>query len=154
MVQLSSILVSALGVLSVSAIPHNRQLGHRGQGSNSGNLSAGNQIQGCLGNQNGKGRGNRNGNQQGNQSATATNPKAVYFLTNDAKNAVVAMKVNADGTLADGSITETGGAGANGIDGAKNAPAAPDALFSQSALRVVGNVSYTSEGKTFEFRLS
>lgn len=69
------------------------------------------------------------------------NAKAVYFLSNDAKNSVVALKVNADGTLSDGSITLTGGSGASGIDGMTNASAGPDALFSQSALKAEGHVS-------------
>ena len=50
------------------------------------------------------------------------------------------MKVAADGTLSDGSITSTGGKGASGIDGKTKEPAAPDALFSQSALKVEGNM--------------
>lgn len=69
------------------------------------------------------------------------NAKAVYFLTNDAKNSVVALKVNADGTLSDGSITLTGGSGASGVDGMTNTTAGPDSLFSQSALKAEGNVS-------------
>lgn len=68
--------------------------------------------------------------------------KAIYFLSNDAINSVVALKVNADGTLSrDGSITLTGGSGASGIDAATNAPADDDVLFSQSALKAEGNVS-------------
>lgn len=66
--------------------------------------------------------------------------KAVYFITNEAKNAVIALKVNADGTLSEGSTTLTGGQGASGIDGAKNSTAAPDALFSQSAVKADGKV--------------
>ncbi|KAL8788301.1 MAG: hypothetical protein Q9195_007357 [Heterodermia aff. obscurata] len=73
--------------------------------------------------------------------AAQPNAKAIYLLTNDAAgNSVVAMKVAADGTLSDGSITPTGGNGASGIDGKSKAPAAPDALFSQSALKVEGNM--------------
>ena len=63
------------------------------------------------------------------------------MLTNDAAgNSVVALKVTADGTLSDGSITSTGGKGGSGIDGKTKKPAAPDALFSQSALKVEGNM--------------
>lgn len=69
------------------------------------------------------------------------NAKAVYFLTNEAKNSVVALKVDADGTLSDGSIALTGGSGASGIDSKNNATAGPDSLFSQSALKAEGNVS-------------
>jgi hypothetical protein len=71
----------------------------------------------------------------------AANAKAIYFITNDACNSVVALKVAADGTLSDGSITGTGGAGMNAIDSATGGPAAPDALFSQGAVKVAGNVS-------------
>jgi hypothetical protein len=72
--------------------------------------------------------------------AAAANAKAIYFITNDACNSVVALKVAADGTLSDGSITGTGGAGMNAIDSATGGPAAPDALFSQGAVKVAGNV--------------
>jgi hypothetical protein len=73
-------------------------------------------------------------------SAVSTNAKAVYFLTNAANNSIVALKVAADGTLSDGSITSTGGAGMSGVD-STGAPAAPDSLFSQGALKVAGNVT-------------
>ena len=73
-------------------------------------------------------------------AADTENAKAIYFMTNDpAGNSIVAMKVNADGTLSEGSITPTGGKGLSGIDGSTNQTAAPDALFSQSALKVEGN---------------
>ncbi|KFX92946.1 hypothetical protein V490_05067 [Pseudogymnoascus sp. VKM F-3557] len=65
-------------------------------------------------------------------------PKAIYFLTNEAKNAVVALPVECDGTLSHGSVTGTGGKGANSIDQDTKLPAAPDALSSQSALTVSG----------------
>jgi hypothetical protein len=71
-------------------------------------------------------------------SMNVTTAKAVYFLSNDAQNSVVALKIMPDGTLAEGSITPTGGKGGNGIDASKNASAAPDALFSQGALTVGG----------------
>lgn len=74
------------------------------------------------------------------ETSTAKGAKAVYFITNDAQNAVVALNVNADGTLSDGSTTMTGGQGASGIDGETKSAAGPDALFSQSALKVDGNV--------------
>ncbi|KAL2414167.1 hypothetical protein ABEF95_004076 [Exophiala dermatitidis] len=66
-------------------------------------------------------------------------PTAVYLLTNEANNAVVALPVAADGTLSLGNVTGTGGAGANSIDGTTNQPAAPDALIGQSALTIAGN---------------
>ncbi|KAI4174643.1 MAG: hypothetical protein LQ343_002216 [Gyalolechia ehrenbergii] len=75
-------------------------------------------------------------------NATALKPpKAIYFLTNDpAGNSIVALNVGPDGLLSDGSITPTGGKGASSIDGATNQPAAPDALSSQSALKVEKNM--------------
>jgi hypothetical protein len=89
-------------------------------------------------------RGGRQGHGKGGVSPNSTsagskNAKAIYFLTNAANNSVVALKVAADGTLSDGTITSTGGAGMSGVDSA-GAPAAPDSLFSQGALKVAGNV--------------
>lgn len=75
--------------------------------------------------------------------AVPTGAKAIYFITNDACNSVVALKVAADGTLSDGSITGTGGAGMNGLLSATGGIAAPDALFSQGAVKVAGNVGNT-----------
>jgi len=75
-------------------------------------------------------------------AAAAANGKAIYMITNDQANAVVAIPIGNDGLLqaAGASRTTTGGAGANGIDGSVNQPAAPDALFSQSSLTIAGNV--------------
>lgn len=76
-------------------------------------------------------------------AATVANGKAIYMLSNQESNSVVAVPIAGDGTLneAGGSSTNTGGSGANGVDGETNQPAAPDPLFSQSALTVAGNVS-------------
>jgi hypothetical protein len=68
--------------------------------------------------------------------------KAVYILTNEAKNAVVALSIGHDGTLSIGTVTSTAGAGGIAIDGMTNKPGVPDALLSQSSLTVVGNVSW------------
>lgn len=67
--------------------------------------------------------------------------KAVYFMTNDGENAVVAVPIRADGKLSGGTQTSTGGRGSVSIDGAMNAPAAKDGLVSQSSLSIAGNVS-------------
>lgn len=72
-------------------------------------------------------------------NGTASMAKAIYFITNDAQNSVVALKVAEDGTLSDGSITSTGGAGMTGVD-ANGLPAVPDGLFSQGAVKVAGKV--------------
>ncbi|KAF2462826.1 uncharacterized protein BDR25DRAFT_386055 [Lindgomyces ingoldianus] len=71
-------------------------------------------------------------------ATTALTSPAVYFITNNAQNAVVALPINSDGTLGDASVTATGGAGSNSIDGATKQPAVPDALVGQSALTVSG----------------
>jgi hypothetical protein len=67
--------------------------------------------------------------------------KAVYFLTNDAENAVVALPIGKDGMLSAGTVTKTGGKGSNSISAMTMQAAVPDPLVSQSALTVVGNVS-------------
>lgn len=83
-----------------------------------------------IGSSSGNAIGKENG--RGGQKA-----KAIYFITNTANNSVVALKIAADGTLGDGSITATGGAGMSAIG--NNAPSAPDSLFSQGAVQVAGN---------------
>jgi hypothetical protein len=67
-------------------------------------------------------------------------PKAIYFLTNNEQNAVVALPVGCDGTLSHGSVTLTGGKGSNTINMDTKMPASPDALSSQSALTISGQV--------------
>ncbi|KAI3391818.1 hypothetical protein diail_6780, partial [Diaporthe ilicicola] len=75
-------------------------------------------------------------------AAQVANGKAIYMLSNQACNSVVAVPIANDGSLnpAGASSTNTGGAGANGVNGLTNQPAAPDALFSQSALTLAGNI--------------
>ncbi|KAI1773275.1 hypothetical protein F4818DRAFT_122454 [Hypoxylon cercidicola] len=72
-------------------------------------------------------------------SACQATGKAVYLLTNDANNAVVALPISEDGTLAVGTVTPSSGKGSNSVDGATMKPAQPDALVSQSALTIAGN---------------
>lgn len=81
-------------------------------------------------------------------AAKIANGKAIYMLSNQASNSVVAVPIAQDGTLneAGGSSTDTGGSGATGVDGSTNQPANPDPLFSQSALTVAGNVSKNDSG--------
>jgi hypothetical protein len=88
------------------------------------------------------GRGGKHGlgtGMKGVGNGTATMAKAIYFITNDAQNSIVALKVAGDGTLSDGSVTSTGGAGMTGVD-ANGSPAVPDGLFSQGAVKVAGKV--------------
>jgi hypothetical protein len=67
--------------------------------------------------------------------------KALYFLTNNQQNKVVALPISADGTLSNGTVTETKGMGSNSIDGSTNLAAGPDALVGQAALTIAGHVS-------------
>ncbi|GAP83551.1 putative 3-carboxymuconate cyclase [Rosellinia necatrix] len=69
---------------------------------------------------------------------TLANGKAIYMLSNEQDNAVVALPIQKNGLLAAGRLTGTGGAGMNGMD-ADGKPAAPDPLFSQSSLTIAGN---------------
>ena len=72
---------------------------------------------------------------------TATTAKAIYFMTNDANNSIVALPISKNGTLSGGTLTATGGAGGNEVD-AKGQPLSPDALSSQGAVRVAGKLVF------------
>lgn len=85
----------------------------------------------------------------GSCTGPASVGKAVYFITNEAENSVVALPIGRDGKLSKGTTTKTGGAGSINTNGATGQPGVPDALVSQSALTVVGNVSLIS----IEYRL-
>ena len=76
----------------------------------------------------------------------AANGKAIYFLTNNQQNAVVALPIAADGTLSNGTVTETSGMGSNSIDGSTNSSAGPDALVGQAAVTVAGQVRQRRRG--------
>jgi hypothetical protein len=111
-----SIITAALAV-SIHAAPHRSHCGHNGS--------------------------QRGPNRQGAHGRSVCSPaaQALYLLTNNAANAVVALPITTNGTLGAGKLTETGGAGANSVDGATGNPAVPDALVGQSALTRAGNVS-------------
>lgn len=68
--------------------------------------------------------------------------KAIYFMTNEDTNAVVALSIGKDGKLSKGSVTETGGEGSVAVDAAGE-PATPDALVGQSAITISGKVCST-----------
>lgn len=80
---------------------------------------------------------------KGSKNSTTTNlvttAKTVYFISNEANNSIVALKVSANGTLSGGLITATGGSGMSGVN-STGSPAAPDSLFSQGAIKISGNV--------------
>ncbi|TRX91065.1 hypothetical protein FHL15_008047 [Xylaria flabelliformis] len=68
------------------------------------------------------------------------NGKAIYMISNEEKNAVLALPIGENGLFAAGSgtLTATGGTGMTGLHADKK-PAVPDALFSQSSVAIVGN---------------
>jgi hypothetical protein len=156
MVLFSSTLIGLAILLTASAIPLTIPLGTTGQSlsvsedgksiSIDGQVISLSQAMGnagaCKPGGHGSGRkGQGKGGAASNSTSTAsTNAKAIYFITNAANNSIVALKVASDGTLSDGSITPTGGAGLSGVD-STGAPAAPDSLFSQGAVKVAGNVT-------------
>jgi hypothetical protein len=160
MVQLSSLLAVLAIAFTTSAAPLTVPLGSTGRSltisSDGQSISVGGQTinlskamagaascsTGKKGGRKGAGAGagaGQGGAAANSTTAATTNAKAIYFITNAANNSIVALKVAADGTLSDGSITATGGAGMNGVD-STGAPAAPDALFSQGAVKVAGSV--------------
>lgn len=63
--------------------------------------------------------------------AEAGSGKAIYMITNDKINAIIALPIGAASILSAGTYTATGSAGSNSIDGTTNQAAAPDALVSQ-----------------------
>ncbi|KAK9233830.1 hypothetical protein V1525DRAFT_351249 [Lipomyces kononenkoae] len=69
---------------------------------------------------------------------TAPVGKAIYFLTNEAENAIVAVPIGLDGKLSHGTVTFTGGAGSSSISASTMMPAGPDALISQSSVTIAG----------------
>ncbi|KAF2634729.1 hypothetical protein P280DRAFT_511716 [Massarina eburnea CBS 473.64] len=73
------------------------------------------------------------------QKAASANGKAIYTITNAAENnAVVAVKIHANGTLGEASITDTGGNGSASVN-VNGTRAMPDSLDSQSALTIAGH---------------
>ncbi|KAI0382380.1 hypothetical protein F5Y04DRAFT_279670 [Hypomontagnella monticulosa] len=106
---------------------------------------AGHAIQrtaGTQGAQNGQNGQNGQDQQVSDPESCKPTGKAVYLITNDAQNAVVALPISADGTLEKGTITPSGGKGSIALD-AKGQPATPDALVSQSALTIAGGFLFT-----------
>lgn len=63
--------------------------------------------------------------------------KALYFQSNEQQNSIVSVPIGHDGKLHGGMVTATGGMGGDGIDGATNKPAGPDALSSQGSVVVI-----------------
>jgi hypothetical protein len=150
MVRFTSVFTCLALLLATSAMPVTIPLGTTGQSlsisedgktisvdGQSINLSQALNARGVCKHEGKKHHGK--GGASSNSTAAPSAAKAIYFITNAAENSIVALKVAADGTLSDGSITPTGGAGMSGVD-STGAPAAPDSLFSQGAVKVAGNV--------------
>ena len=66
-------------------------------------------------------------------------PRALYYITNDAQNAVVSLNVADDGSLSEGSMILTGGAGSHALN-ATGQVSGGDALYSEGSIKVVGQV--------------
>jgi hypothetical protein len=73
------------------------------------------------------------------------NAKAIYFMTNEELNSIVAIPVGFNGTLSGAITTCTGGNGGSTIDSTTGKPNAPDALASQSSLTIAGKVGSLPE---------
>lgn len=75
------------------------------------------------------------------------------MISNGAHNSVIALPINSNGLLSQGTSTSTGGSGSNflTVNGNKKEPAGPDALASQAALTISGNVSQLVFITTKEF---
>ena len=69
-----------------------------------------------------------------------TTVKAIYLSTNDSPNRIVALKVNDEGRLSEGTFTLTGGDGGVLIN-ANGSPVPIDALNSQDSIVREGHVS-------------
>lgn len=65
------------------------------------------------------------------------------MISNGARNSVIALPINSNGLLGQGTSTPTDGWGSNfvTITNNKKEAAGPDALASQAALTISGNVS-------------
>ncbi|KAI1110793.1 hypothetical protein F5Y14DRAFT_454634 [Nemania sp. NC0429] len=90
-------------------------------------------VQGTAGGVIGRHQLNRDKNDACPQTGTA-----LYLISNDAPNTIVALPINEDGTLSTGTITPSGGDGAVSFAGKVGVPAKPDGLVSQSSLTIAG----------------
>ena len=66
--------------------------------------------------------------------------RAIYFLSNKALNSIVAVQVGGNGTLSNGAIIATGGAGASTVQPGTTQPVATDALSSTGSIVVFQDV--------------
>jgi len=82
-------------------------------------------------------------NKHGWKPTASPSARAVYFMTNKAENAIVALHVAPNGTIASvGSVANTDGMGGNLVSPTDLTPNGPDALGSQGSVQVSGNVSF------------
>ncbi|KAI0100377.1 hypothetical protein GGR51DRAFT_532717 [Nemania sp. FL0031] len=63
---------------------------------------------------------------------------ALYYISNDTPNTVIALPIGEDGTLSKGTITPAGGDGSVSFHGEKGVLAKPDGLVSQSSVAIAG----------------
>ncbi|CZT51042.1 uncharacterized protein RSE6_12125 [Rhynchosporium secalis] len=153
MLQLSTVLAGLATVLLTLTMPLSIPLGTSGKslsvGEDGQSITLGgktinlhqamNSDVACAPMQAGPGTKKKGGGKgKGRGAAISTNAKTIYFITNAAENSIVALKVAMDGSLSEGSVTPTGGAGMTRVDD-KGDPVIPDSLFSQGAVKVSGN---------------
>ncbi|KAK3372025.1 hypothetical protein B0H63DRAFT_401108 [Podospora didyma] len=82
-------------------------------------------------------------NNEDDEEKKKRNARALYFCTNKEDNAVAAVELDKDGMVSGrASIWKTGGSGAQGVDWKTKQSAAPDSLFSSSALVVVESLVF------------
>ena len=80
------------------------------------------------------------------KDASAVTAQAIYVMDNNDKNAIHAIRVNPNGTLANNvTVISTLGKGSSGQAGGTSPPtnAGPDALFSSGSVTVAGNFLFT-----------
>ncbi|KAJ8128505.1 hypothetical protein O1611_g5126 [Lasiodiplodia mahajangana] len=78
-----------------------------------------------------------------NDDACAETGTALYFISNDTPNTIIALPIGEDGTLSKGTITPAGGNGSVSFHGEVGVPAKPDTLISQSAVAIAGQHLFT-----------
>jgi hypothetical protein len=67
--------------------------------------------------------------------------ETLYFMTNEAANAVVSLPIAQDGSLSTWKMVATGGVGGSLVSPTNGSPDGPDALGSQGSVQVADNVS-------------
>lgn len=109
---------------------------------NQDNIDLGGTPANSFGNVWGRGRpkiGTKGKGSQGQSMVASNAVGAAFFLSNDPTgNAVIVNTIAKDGTLSFATAVPTGGLGGHGVTN----PNGPDAMFSQGAVKVLGNMLF------------